>query len=349
MNKLLSFRFKKIALLTLFLVSVLCAFAQKQVAIIDAGSSGSRLYVYRIDKKNKLELIFPQNNEVDKSIGKPLSEVVNNKDSVISFVHKMTEKYQSSSPTPLYILATAGMRLQDPSFCKSIYAYMTSNKDYGNYKIEKAMTISGKYEGLYAWMAVNYNNGALGFSISSPKKPLTYTEQPLGIIEIGGASMQIAFATDNSQKDSTRIIKRSGFTVYSKSYLKGGVDQIYKNEKLNGKNGEKNYSIVIKKLPEIKNISFWGLGKPIQIVLDGVRKNGSFQNYILTLGNDAKSEYHPKSNALYVKWLLGQLHLIKNDTPTNIKPQNASWTQGAALDILVNGCEPEPFDYNDKN
>lgn len=346
MNNLLKFRFKAFALITLLLVSVVSAFAQKQVAIIDAGSSGSRLYVYRIDKDNKLELLFPKNAKEEKnSKGRALSKVFNHKDSVVAFVSDMTSSYTPSSQMPLYVLATAGMRMKGQSFCDSIYSYMSPDTEYGKYKIKGAMTISGKCEGLYAWISANYNKGVLEYSISTPEKPLTYTKPPFGIIEIGGASMQIAFAP-KTKMDDKDIVKRKGFTIYSKSYLGGGVDQIYENYK-----GD--YSKVVKPLPtaaDVKSISFEGLGKPIQIVLDSVKNKGCFEKYISSLTSDEQDKFHSKSNAQYIQWLFEKLGLIKDNRPTEkIQAYNASWTQGAALDILVNGCEPEAFNYSQPN
>ena len=53
MNNLFKFRIKAFALIALLLVSLSSAFAQTKIAIIDAGSSGSRLYVYEISQDGK--------------------------------------------------------------------------------------------------------------------------------------------------------------------------------------------------------------------------------------------------------------------------------------------------------
>ena len=63
MNNLLKFRFRVFALVALLVVSVTGAFAQQKVtiAIVDAGSSGSRLFVYEVDKPNStIKCISPK-------------------------------------------------------------------------------------------------------------------------------------------------------------------------------------------------------------------------------------------------------------------------------------------------
>ena len=193
--------------------------AQK-IAIIDAGSSGSRLYVYEIKNDGRrIDVLYPAVGQEANSKGRALSSVSDHNDSVKVFLTTMTSKYNQSSTTgkiPLYILATAGMRIKDKKEADSIYAKISriaSKEKLNGFHLEKAMTISGRYEGFYAWIAANYKNGKLGFNNSSPEKPLTYTGEPYGILEIGGASMQIAFAAN---KADTNFISRKGFGyIYS--------------------------------------------------------------------------------------------------------------------------------------
>lgn len=339
MERLSRFNIKVFLLIAVLLSGVSGLFAQQRdtIAIIDAGSSGSRLYVYCIENKNTLKKIYPQKEEEGSSKGIALSKVAVDKGSVKTYVNNMTSKYKVSNKVPLHILATAGMREVAKEDADSIYSYMKKGETYNNYEIKSAMTISGRYEGLYAWIAANYQYKSLGFNTSTTEKPLTYTGQPYGIIEIGGASMQIAYPVPSDFKDGN-LISRKGFSnIYCKSYLGGGVDAIFKKPK--------NVCQIRNNFPNIGslNVTFLGLGKPIGIVLDSVKKHESFDKYI---GNitavDTPENYHPKSNAVYMKTL------FNNRIPQNLTKSrdDISWTEGAAIDILINKQNPEPFNYD---
>ncbi len=328
--------------------------AQK-IAIIDAGSSGSRLYVYEIiDNGKKIDVLYPTVGQEANSKGRALSSVPNHNDSVKIFLTTMTSKYNQSFTTgkiPLYILATAGMRMVSKGKADSIYAriYQIANKEKLNgFHLEKAMTISGRYEGLYAWIAANYKNGKLGFNTSSTEKPLTYAGTPYGILEIGGASMQIAFAMNRTDANN---ISRKGFSnIYSISYLGGGVDQIFQKHK-----DEKTpkFDIGLKKISDltIDTSHFIGLGKPIEIVLDGAKSKGiSIKDYPKSLTikqeNDSQKNFHPWINAHYISYVVD---FFKLDGKLNKPKVKSDWTEGAVLDIILNKEEPEAFDYNKRN
>ncbi len=339
MERLSRFNIKVFLLIAVLLSGVSGLFAQQRdtIAIIDAGSSGSRLYVYCIENKNTLKKIYPQETEKSSSEGRALSDVAVDEGSVKAYVNDMTSKYKVSNKVPLYILATAGMRKVAKEDAESIYSYMKEGETYNNYEIESAMTISGRYEGLYAWIAANYQYKSLGFNTSTTEKPLTYTGQPYGIIEIGGASMQIAYPASSDLKDGN-LISRKGFSnIYCKSYLGGGAKAIFKNPK--------NIYQIKKDFPKIESIKvrFLGLGKPIDIVLKGVDSLGTFDNYIESItAADTDKNYHPKSNAVYMKTLFDN-HIPRNLTKSE---NNISWTEGAAIDILINKQNPESFNYD---
>lgn len=332
MNNLPSkFRFRIFVLMAIFLVSVLSAFAQTDtIAIIDAGSSGTRLLVYKFDKHSK---------EVDcieaKGTGPALSTIIGaDQDGVNNFLDAIINQSNINPATKkkLHVLATAGMRkgTQPPS----IYGLMlnfTNNK----YEVKSAMTISGRFEGLYAWIAANYEE----LKNSTPHQHVNTK----GIIEIGGASMQITFAERNSVETDNHV-DMGGLNIYSRSYLNGGADSIFKYN-----TPVANYSRTISELPTSINFgdTIYGLGRPIQGVVSGMRGNGTVDKYISALNDqDSFDNYHPKSNANYVKWLTEQLDIRIDEI---IPKSDVSWTKGAAYDISINDRDPEPFDYMSPN
>lgn len=355
MNKLLKIQTRILAITIILLISIPGMLLAQKIAIIDAGSSGSRLYVYEIiDNGKKIDVLYPTVGQEANSKGRALSSVPNHNDSVKIFLTTMTSKYNQSFTTgkiPLYILATAGMRMVSKGKADSIYAriYQIANKEKLNgFHLEKAMTISGRYEGLYAWIAANYKNGKLGFNTSSTEKPLTYAGTPYGILEIGGASMQIAFAMNRTDANN---ISRKGFSnIYSISYLGGGVDQIFQKHK-----DEKTpkFDIGLKKISDltIDTSHFIGLGKPIEIVLDGAKSKGiSIKDYPKSLTikqeNDSQKNFHPWINAHYISYVVD---FFKLDGKLNKPKVKSDWTEGAVLDIILNKEEPEAFDYNKRN
>lgn len=49
------------------------------------------------------------------------------------------------------------------------------------------MTISGRYEGFYAYIEANYKNRKLKFNTSAPENSFTLAPAPYCILEIGAA------------------------------------------------------------------------------------------------------------------------------------------------------------------
>ena len=340
---------KVLALVLLFVGLAQAVLAQK-VAIIDAGSSGSRLFIYEInvDGTKKVNLLYPLTPEQKKqSKGRALSKIVNHNDSVKAFLQEMTSNYKCDS-IDLYILATAGMRLKPKAQADSIYDKMMMQNSVNGYYVKSAMTISGQYEGLYGWLAANYDNGKLGFSKNGNEKSLKFIGKPNGILEIGGASMQLAFPTEKSHPD---CLTRPGINnIYCKSYLGGGVDQIYLKNK-----DSKKYKFKLK-IDDVSalygdDMCFWGLGIPVNNVIKGIADqkdkktyNKKINAYIKSLNDfkDTMKNYHPRINSHYIKWVFKQMDLKEK---VFAPETDSSWTVGAAIDIIINKVKPEGFDH----
>ena len=355
MQKVFSYNANRLICSLAFFMGFFGLLSAEKIAIIDAGSSGSRLYVYDIDANShdNVRLLFPiGKKQKPLSRGRALSSVANHPDSVQVYLNQMTENFKGDSIN-LYIFATAGMRLKSASTADSIYYQLEHTPLTNGYKVKSAMTISGQYEGLYGWLAANFENGFIGFSSSVSTPMLTYIGTPHGIVEIGGASMQVAFKA-NSQH--SRCLYRPGLGyVYSISYLGGGVDQIYKHTA----SGKKyNFNLDLK--PEInglynKQTKFLGLGKPINKVLEGLddqkRKKtykGKMKGYLKSLKHfvDTPENYHPRMTAHYVKWISDELGL---DGKIISPKEDATWTIGAAIDIAIHRITPEKYDAKLKN
>ncbi len=158
------------------------------IAVVDAGSSGSRLHIfaYDLDETNTPSHI----SEVwSKKIKPGFAMIEANQNTVDAYLTALF----SGAPElhiPVYFYATAGMRLV-PQTKQKIY-YQEVQKWFNQkseWQLIEAKTITGHDEALYDWLAVNYHIGALKSS----------SHEPVGVMDIGGASVQIVFPI---QKDS---------------------------------------------------------------------------------------------------------------------------------------------------
>lgn len=207
---------------------------RKYVVVVDAGSSGSRLMVYswrnvgwdrhvrqvkglpldvlpRIEGGNGLHSGEPWQVKVEPGF----SSFAGRTHEIRAYVDKLlAHAWQVVPPsalphTPVYILATAGMRLLRPEDRQAIlletcrilreqpFHFGPDLNDYAGADTDTACgghvrVISGEEEGLLGWMSVNYLMHDFG--------PHATT---LGFLDMGGASTQIAFEPSVST-DSVR-------------------------------------------------------------------------------------------------------------------------------------------------
>lgn len=187
--------------------------------IIDAGSSGSRVQVYSwLDHPyaasiaNETQLgSLPRIEKGDetgqnwmKKIHPGISSFADDPDSVgrdhLKKLYKHALKVvplEQVSQTPVYLLATAGMRLlpevKQRAILEKACAYTKKHTDFlvpecGSH----FQVITGETEGLYGWISINYLLG--GFDHKPDGKHHTY-----GFLDMGGASAQIAYVPNKAE------------------------------------------------------------------------------------------------------------------------------------------------------
>ncbi|OQD76585.1 hypothetical protein PENDEC_c004G04055 [Penicillium decumbens] len=224
--------------------------------VLDAGSSGTRVHVYRwlrnaaarkdadVDELTSLPEIKTKEEWV-KKIHPGVSSFADRPEAVGSeHLAGLLEHAKSIIPkedakdTPIFLLATAGMRLvgnlERQLLLDQICAYARANTDFllpdcGVH----IQVIPGVTEGLYGWIATNYLMG----TFDSPnahnhgKGHSTY-----GFLDMGGASAQIAFApnateTEKHANDLTLVRLRNidgsvqEHRVFVTSWLEFGVHE----------------------------------------------------------------------------------------------------------------------------
>ncbi|CAG8449384.1 205_t:CDS:2 [Scutellospora calospora] len=203
--------------------------------VIDAGSSGSRIQIYswkehgfsRKDKDPKDLHILPTIERGDefgvkwqKKVEPGISSFALNPTQVgekhlkelIDFALEVVPSNEISN-TPIYLLATAGMRLlpsqQQTAILQSACDYIMFQNRFKMMEkcSDHVQVISGEKEGLYGWIAVNYlmggfekdkgdhkvNNSQQLNQFHDSNYSITKHTTTFGFLDMGGASTQIAF------------------------------------------------------------------------------------------------------------------------------------------------------------
>lgn len=177
--------------------------------VVDCGSSGTRAHIFRWKRRDgrqsnsKIELLRDsQKKPLSKHITPGLSTLRDKPDNASEYMEPIMNFISESIPyerhigTPIYFMATAGMRLLDESTQKKILSDITRDlrAKYSFPRI-KTQVITGQYEGAYSWLSVNVDRFYNETTRATPKS--------IGIIEMGGASTQVTFEVDS---DNERMI-----------------------------------------------------------------------------------------------------------------------------------------------
>lgn len=228
--------------------------------VLDAGSSGTRLHIYKWDdpvqtSKNAsltaAELHTLPKLVTDESwtqITRPgvssyattPAKVGDSLKGLVDNALKIIPKEQVKT-TPIYLLATAGMRLlpetQQTAIQKQICTYLkTTGFSIPNCN-SQIQVIDGETEGLYGWIATNYLAGAFDHPKANNhgKNHSTY-----GFLDMGGASAQITFAPNKTEaakhadSENMKLLRlrtldgqQTEHNVFSKTWLGFGVNQAF--------------------------------------------------------------------------------------------------------------------------
>lgn len=219
---------KKIITLISILICVQTTYAQttpdKQFnyyAVFDGGSSGTRIYLYKKSKHNPKLIAFANNNiQLDTYVESATYTTQNNLLKLLNELQpKMTELGINKNNLEVNILATAGMRYAPIEKQTPYYNQIKEQLIAQGYHVNQARTISGNEEAMFSWMSANLLN-----------KTLDTNKQTNGIIEVGGASAQIAFATpQESGANIYQIITpNQKYNVYNISFLGLGKNALYR-------------------------------------------------------------------------------------------------------------------------
>lgn len=189
--------------------------------IVDAGSSGNRVYLFKWwtsksqDRVSGIVKFECEKNEI------PLSSF--SSDPGKAHIEKLDEVLKDiQQEVDIYILATAGMRRLSLEKQTAIYTALCG-KYLSSIELETCLknnirTITGNEEAGFAWLSMNRE------AIINKKRENLIQ----GMLELGGASMQIAVLADSAPRpeNSFTFTYDSEYTLYTVSYLELGQNRV---------------------------------------------------------------------------------------------------------------------------
>ncbi|KAG6489388.1 hypothetical protein ZIOFF_050657 [Zingiber officinale] len=220
----ISVSFLSLAFLLLYIVvSSRSSTSARFGIVIDGGSSGTRIHIFSskgimggfplLDLKSMA--VMRKTPGLSSYLGDPelsgesLVELLEfAKEKVPNDWHKVTE---------VRLMATAGLRMVEVGLRERILesCRRVLRVSGFQFKDDWATVIPGSDEGVYAWVAANYALGSLG---SDP-------ENTTGILELGGASAQVTFVSNEALPPEFSHVLTLGNTtykLYSNSFLHFG-------------------------------------------------------------------------------------------------------------------------------
>lgn len=194
-------------------------------AVVDAGSSGTRLALYQrnVTPGDPPAVVFnatPATAALSSFTTNPsqagpqaITPLLTQLDAYLQ-THTLAR-----AEVPVAILATAGMRLvhqSQPLVADEIMASAQSAIPAAGLPVGRVAILTGSDEALYAWVDANALSGTIANGTGGT-----------GIVEAGGASAQAAFATPMTSGPAVRSIAVAGHTfhVVATSYLGLSVNQ----------------------------------------------------------------------------------------------------------------------------
>lgn len=223
---------------------------------MDAGSSGTRVYVYKWKNPNKHhkdgeiatvdahtlpKLKLKKSKKIHPGVSTFADDVSSvGRDHLQTLIDVALKEVPSSkiAETPVFLMATAGVRFlpqkKQQALLQSICTYFQSNTRFNLPDCDaNVQVISGETEGLYGWIAANYLLG--GFD-SPDRHNHGKGHHTYGFLDMGGASAQIAFAPNATEaekhSDDLKLVRMrrsdgssAEYKVFSSTWLGFGANK----------------------------------------------------------------------------------------------------------------------------
>lgn len=223
--------------LALLLLSA-CAGSHKQVKpvsksdchiVFDAGSSGTRLYIYQKSENGWLRYNGPKGaalaDPARGNRGKTMADADFVTSDIVASLKRMPEgefDFDWRSQCLLEsvaVYATAGMRVaesQNPAGAAQLWALLNQKLSLAVEMDVTTRSVTGFEEGIYAWLAIREEQGE------------GRTTGNFGSSEMGGASAQVVFPCEGCAASRAVLVKGKQLRIFSKAYRGMGQDEVWK-------------------------------------------------------------------------------------------------------------------------
>lgn len=199
--------------------------------VFDAGSSGTRLHVYKFytvhDHTPVFDMTGPWNMKQSPGVSElaqegKFIEVKERLQLMLKEASKIVPKHLRPASHVQYF-GTAGLRSLSQEVLDSTLSTVRDVLDSSEYmfKHDWARMISGTEEGGFSWVAINYEMGNFQSNVEVER-------ETVGVLEMGGGSAQVVFELGDSQDavedDLFVFVSRLGrkYRLYSHSYMNYG-------------------------------------------------------------------------------------------------------------------------------
>ncbi|XP_051005103.1 nucleoside diphosphate phosphatase ENTPD5 isoform X2 [Acomys russatus] len=196
--------------------------------MFDAGSTGTRIHVYTFVQKTAGQLPFLE-GEIFESVKPGLSAFVDQPKQGAETVQGLLDVAKDSIPrshwerTPVVLKATAGLRLLPEQKAQALLFEVEEIFKKSPFLVpdDSVSIMDGSYEGILAWVTVNFLTGQLH----------GHGQETVGTLDLGGASTQITFLPqfEKTLEETPRgyltsfEMFNSTFKLYTHSYLGFGL------------------------------------------------------------------------------------------------------------------------------
>ena len=192
--------------------------------VIDAGGSGTRLIVYENKEDKFKQLLFIEECESRGLTKWKDSELTDLKTKLKSCFEEGAKNLPGGKKVPIFLAATAGMRLlelRDKNSYDKIWKLVSDVVGESEFSSSSVLgKITGFEEAKWAWVAANYLRDS------------SFDGTKYGTIDFGSSSLQIAFEqnfnTTSPASEDLQILNLNGknISIYAHSYLCFGNDEI---------------------------------------------------------------------------------------------------------------------------
>ncbi len=197
----------------------------RYAAVLDAGSSGTRIHVYRWRPAEPLPWVEEGWNV---KIEPGLSAFAGDREGLAEHLTPLVEfaidrisgeagSDGLAEPPVLLLEATGGVRSLAPEARRELLASARELLEATLFRVGKVEAIDGRSEALYGWITVNYLLGRL-----EPG-----TARSVGALDLGGVSTQITFEPSEPPREERLNLTLGGrhWSLYSHSYEGLGQDE----------------------------------------------------------------------------------------------------------------------------